>query len=256
MQSILVFKKAIAMTSIQQAIVDQASKLKPGQIFTVEDLPPHCRDNSMAASKALSRLTAKGVIKRYRRGLYYAPRMTTLGDAGPVTEDVIERLFLMDGLKRTGYLTGGAAFLNLKISTQVSNTLTVATVSFNRLTRRSDGNIRYIKGYVEDFQPEDVPLLQALDTLRLIRKAPGANCTQVLQGVSSYVSRLSLPQKFRMLQFALRYPPRTRALMGAISQNLGIDGWEELKSSIRPAFRYQLPVSPKTLPNKTAWGMV
>ena len=43
-----------------------------------------------AAAKALSRMAARGVIKRYKKGMYYKPKQTIFGEIKPSEEELLK----------------------------------------------------------------------------------------------------------------------------------------------------------------------
>ncbi len=70
--------------------LDQLKKhLRPGQVYRREDLTQW----SSSVDRHLKALTAQGVLKKLRTGLYYFPRMFEFGEA-PADENTLVQAFL------------------------------------------------------------------------------------------------------------------------------------------------------------------
>src|SRR5438067_8672393 len=71
------------------AVAKQRLATGPGSLIRASDLrgtPPS------AASRALSRLAREGLIRRARKGLYYVPRMTLIGESSPSETAILQKL--------------------------------------------------------------------------------------------------------------------------------------------------------------------
>ena len=69
------------------------------------------------------------------------------------------------------------------------------------------------------------------------------------------VAGLDEEQQLKLVQYALRYAPYVRALLGAIMENTGASEiiTEPLRQSLNGISKYRLPISEDTLPNKINW---
>ena len=60
-----------------------------------------------------------------------------------------------------------------------------------------------------------------------------------------------------MAQYAIKYTPRTRALLGAVLKELGL--WEQsfkLKETLNPMTKYKVGISKDILPSKEYWNII
>ena len=77
--------------------------------------------------KEFNKLCESGKIIKYEKGLYYVPTKTLLGDSLLDPKKVIEKKYINSGQEIIGYYSG-VTFLNqLRISTQMSNTIEIYT---------------------------------------------------------------------------------------------------------------------------------
>lgn len=77
--------------------------------------------------KGFNKLCESGKIIKYEKGLYYVPTKTLLGDSLLDPKKVIEKKYINSGQEIIGYYSG-VTFLNqLRISTQMPNTIEIYT---------------------------------------------------------------------------------------------------------------------------------
>lgn len=73
------------------------------------------------------RLEKDKKIKRYKKGIYYKPKVTMFGEVGIDTEQLILKQYIKKDDKINGYLTGPVVWNNWDITTQVPNRTWIAT---------------------------------------------------------------------------------------------------------------------------------
>ena len=88
-----------------------------GRVFSISDFAIDPQYD-MALAKLLSRMSAKGEIKKIAKGKYYKPQRTPLGTLSPVTAELVKDFLEKDG-KMTGYITGTQAFSAMGIGSQI-----------------------------------------------------------------------------------------------------------------------------------------
>lgn len=78
---------------------------------------------------------------------------------------------------------------------------------------------------------------------------------EAINRLRAIVKELNEKQTASLLKYALKYPPRVRALVGAILENLGskAQGIEKLKDSLNPLTIIKLGVKESELPTKSNW---
>ena len=188
----------------------------PDRLWTFPDFKD--LDSPLAVAAALSRLSRAGFIQRVRRGVYYRSKPTVFGETKPQAEAVVEAVAKRNGVNT---MPGGPAFYNrLGLTDQVSGAVTVA--ADRPLALRTVQGVP-VKAVVRPLR------LQAgirsdervvLDVLRQPDGVPGASVADVLQRIKSLLKNRQLDLK-RLVRFAGPEPPRVRAILGAIGDDLG-----------------------------------
>jgi len=125
------------MESIQANIEHKISRLKKGSLFFPTDF--RGEGSSAAIKMALSRLTAKGKVKRLSHGIYYVPeRDRVLGELYPDPEKVAEAVAKKEKVRIRP--TGSQALHKLGLTTQVPTKMTYLTDGERRQIKM--GNLR------------------------------------------------------------------------------------------------------------------
>lgn len=187
-----------------------------------------------AAAQALSRLTRAGVLERLSKGVYYKNRPTALGRSRPNPSE-IHKL----AAKHAPVFPSGLAAANLLgFSTQTGRRNEVST-SAGSLPRKLIGQDTVIyarrPAAWNTLSPEDAALLEFLrcggETSELSRE----------QTIQRTLALLSKKGRFsRLLKVADTEPPRVRAMLGAIGEQLGKrpGALRRLRDSLNPFSKY------------------
>lgn len=212
-------------------------------------------DQLVTAAQSLSRLTRKGVISRLSRGKYYKPQQSKFGKSRPREAAIVNALTVKQN-KRIGYLTGLSVYNQLGLTSQVSNTLVIATTNPLQPKEIEGYNVKYVKRNVT-FLEEDIPLLQLLDALRDIKTIPDADPNDSFKILKERIADLSKVKRERLISLALSFNPGTRALLGALIEN-NFSGVKvsKLKQSINRLSVFETGVSSELLPNKQSWNLI
>lgn len=212
-------------------------------------------DQFVTAAQSLSRLTRKGVISRLSRGKYYKPQQSKFGNSRPRESAIVNALTIRQN-KRIGYLTGLSVYNQLGLTSQVSNTLVIATASPLQPKKIEGYNVKYVRRNV-DFLDEDIPLLQLLDALRDIKTIPDSKPDDSLKILKGYIADLPKVKKERLTELALSFNPATRALLGALIENyFSAVKVSKLRRSINRLSLFETGVSSEALPNKHSWNLI
>lgn len=229
-------------------------RLPKGYIFTYADFLTDV-SRKEAVIKALNRMTASGKIAKLSKGKYYKPESTPFGNLRPNQSQVVKDL-LEDNGKITGYLTGYSFYNQLGLTTQVSNTIQIGKNFVRPNFKRERYSIVFIvqKNVITK---KNIPFLQLLDAIRYIKKIPDAgidiSCKKFLAIIKNYSNK----EINTMVRLALKYPPATRALLGAILEQLQKAGAaEKLFKSLNPITTYKLPGAAKVLSATKKWNIV
>ncbi len=232
-------------------ITKQVEKIPSGIIFSSRDF--FLKPNSMeAVSATFSRLASKGIIKRFSKGKYFKPTEGMFGEV-PLQENEILNSILKENGKILGYLSGTVAYNKMGLTTQISNEYTIATYEFRKPIQKGRIRAKFVKAYA-DIEENNIPLLQLLDSIKDINNIPGIDANAALELIKIKVKALALKEVKALTQLALKYPPATRALTGALLELLEYPTLsKKLLMSLNFLSKYKLGLIEKTLPNRNNW---
>ncbi len=225
-----------------------------GYVFTYADFTTEVNQKE-AVIKALNRLVVLGKLAKLSKGKYYKPESTLFGNLQPNQTQVVKDLLEENG-KIAGYLTGYSIYNQLGLTTQVSNTIQIAKNQVRPNFKRERYTIAFVK-QKNTITKENIPLLQLLDSIRYIKKIPDtsleASCKRFLAILNNFTDK----EINTVVRLALKYPPATRALLGALLDNLQLGKvTEPLLKSLNPITKYKLAGVSKALSGNEKWNIV
>ena len=187
-----------------------------------------------AVAQALSRLTRSGTIDRLSKGIYYRTRQTTFGNSRPNPAAMQE----LASRRKTVFPAGIAAANLLGFTTQNAARSEVATSSLS-LPRKLVG----AETVVHTRRPEAWANLSdsdaaLLDFLRQRAKATELSPRATVQRVLDLMSEEGRFE--RLFKVAQSEPPRVRAMLGALGEQLGKNpkALKKLRSLLNPLSRF------------------
>ena len=187
-----------------------------------------------AVAQALSRFTRQGLLERLSKGVYYSARKTALGKSRP-NPAAIQKL----ASRRTAFFPSGIAAANrLGFTTQTTRRPEVATTA-NSLPRKLVGSTTI----VHTRRPAAWATLSETDAalLDFLRRGGATSELSREETVRRTLSLLSEKDRFkRLLKVADFEPPRVRAMLGAIGQQLGKSrgALRRIRDSLNPFSRF------------------
>lgn len=226
--------------------------LSEGKTFGYDDLCLAKKDYATAA-KALERLQKEGLIKKVSKGVFYKAEQTIFGELKPDYNELL-RPYLFENGKRIAYETGTSLYNRLGLTTQMAFRIKIASrgkrININRENLKADA----VKSYAE-VTDSNYETLGLLDAFKDIKKIPDCSTEQAIRRLSAIIKELNNKQTASLLKYALVYPPRVRALVGAVLENMGskVQGIEKLKESLNPLTTIKLGVKESELPTKSNW---
>ena len=224
-----------------------------GYVFTYEDFYDEVKKKE-AIIKALNRMADSGKIAKLSKGKYYKPEKTPFGKLQPNQYQVVKDLMAEDG-DITGYLTGYSIYNELGLTTQVSNTIQIGKNVVRPKLKRGKYTIRFVR-QKNTITKENIPLLQILDSVRYIKKIPDTSIAKSTKRLKTIISDLADENKQTMVRLAKKYPPSTRALLGAILEESGhIEYTQKLRSSLNPITTYNLSGASDVLSTADKWNI-
>ncbi len=249
------------MTSIQSnSIADSVRRRirhgKRGRTWTAADFDDL---NRTAVATELSRLYRKGELQRVRRGVYYRPKETVLGDSSADPEAITDALLAKKGIKAVR--GGRGEYHRLGFSTQVPNVITRAADRRVRLDNIKGIRVRVHERPLNQQKGITGAERTVLDALREVDKVPAVTADFVIARLQALISGKQLDFA-RLARFALVEPPRVRALLGAIGENLvrqgesiGDEDMMKLRQSLNPLTTYHVWGLESALPTATEWNI-
>jgi hypothetical protein len=214
------------MASVRRRIEQGGERL-----WRLEDF----RDCSFnAAAQALSRLKREGIIERLSKGIYYRPRTSSFGKSRPNPASIQK----LASTRKRVFPAGTAAANLLGFSTQAASRNEVATIALS-LPRKLFGS----KTIVHTRRPESWVSLSDEDAalLDFLRRGGRTSELSPEDTTRRTLSLLSRSGRFeRLLKVARSEPPRVRAILGAIGEQLGKKRatLEPLRGSLNPFSRF------------------
>ena len=109
------------------------------------------------------------------------------------------------------------------------------------------------KSYV-DVTEDNYLLLGLLDALKDLRKIPDVNIEAAITIMRDRITKLEESQIKMIIDFALHYPPRVRALLGAVLETAGErSDLQELRDSLNPFTSFKMGITPDKLITAPKW---
>jgi len=229
-------------------------RLPKGYVFTYADFTTGV-NRKEAVIKALNRMVESGKIAKLSKGKYYKPENSAFGNLQPNQSQVVKDLLEENG-KITGYLTGYSIYNQLGLTTQVSNTIQIGKNEVRPNFIRERYTISFVK-QKNTITKENFPLLQLLDAIRYIKKIPDASVENSCKRFLAIIRNLTDKEIITLVRLALKYPPVTRALLGALLEELQLSkDTKSLYKSLNPITKYKLAGAAKSISTSEKWNIV
>ncbi len=239
--------------TLASQIQAKIKKLPKGKTFGYADLGI-AKEDFQTAAKSLERLQKEGVIKKLSKGVFYKPEQTVFGELQPDYSEQL-RPYLFENGKRIAYETGYSLYNRMGLTTQMAFRIKIASrskrISINRGSLKADA----VKSYAEVTEA-NYELLGFLDAIKDIKRIPDCSVSQAVKIISGKIKKLSEKQILDLVKYALLYPTRVRALVGAMLENLNIQAnTEKLKQSLNPLTKVKLGLKETELPTIKNWNI-
>jgi hypothetical protein len=208
----------------------------------------------ITAAKALERLIKKGAIKKVSKGTFYKPKMTVFGELKPSDMEIL-RPYLFQGKKRIAYITGTFLYNQLGLTTQMAFRIKIASLSKRIYINTGAIKATPVKSYAE-VTDKNYELLGFLDAMKDLKIIPDSDTHSAITILSSIIKNLNEKQTGEIIRYALRYPPRVRALLGAILEQLNRKrGIQKLKESLNPLTHFKMGLNKTNLKTAVNWNI-
>ncbi|MBL4656044.1 MAG: hypothetical protein JKY33_09510 [Bacteroidia bacterium] len=234
-------------------IANTIDRLAKGYVFTYGDFVTDVNKKE-AVIKALNRMATSGKISKLAKGKFYKAETTVFGTLQPSRYQIVKDLLEVDG-KTVGYLTGYGIYNQLSLTTQVSNTIQIGKNEVRPRFKRERYAIALVK-QKNTITKENIPLLQILDAIRYIKKIPDTSTASACTRFLAILNEQSETGKAILVRLAQKYPPATRALLGALLEEIGKKLiTESLYTSLNPITKYELRGAAKVLSATEKWNI-
>lgn len=238
---------------VVEKIVRKINRMQEGTTFKYKQLGIDQSEYS-AAAKALERLIKKGIVKRVSTGVFYKPKQSAFGELRPREEELLKPYLFEDG-KRMAYITGGALYNRMGLTTQIPKTIKIASKAKRVTTKIGKTQVKPVKSYV-DVSNENYYLLEILDALKDFKTIPDMDKKSAITLLKNKISKLAENDISKMIRSAIKYPPRAKALLGAILEFSKIEnGILALKANLNPLTTYKIGIKEETLPTAPQWNI-
>lgn len=249
-----IFVEMIFM-KISDNVKCKINKLPRGYVFTYRNFVSEVNVGE-AVVKYLNRMAASGKINKLSKGKYYKPKKTVFGTLLPNQYQIVKDLLEKNG-KQVGYITGYSMYNALGLTTQVSNTIQIGKREIRPAFTRGRFKIAFIK-QKNIITKNNIALLQLLDAIRYVKKIPDTTLDASCVRFMALLRKLSPSEQIKCIKLALNYSPATRALLGALLQEIGCKAKNELqklRNTLNPITIYKLTISDTVLPNAKSWNI-
>ncbi|GAB4458632.1 MAG: DUF6088 family protein [Bacteroidales bacterium] len=238
---------------ITDYVENRINKLPKGYVFTYSDIVQDVNQKE-AVIKALNRMVKAGKLAKLAKGKFYRPENSPFGNLEPIPQEVVKDLLTAKG-NITGYLTGYSIYNQLGLTTQTSNTIQIGKNEIRPTLKRGPYIISFIK-QKNNITKENIKLLQLLDAIKFIKKIPDTTVEKSCKQIVYLLNELQESDINRLISLALKYPPSTRALLGAMLDSVQKKvNTDKLYHSLNPITKYKLPEVKSVLPSADKWNI-
>lgn len=239
---------------VTEYVQDKINNLPKGYVFTYEDFISTANKQE-AVIKTLNRLAKAGKISKLSKGKFYKPEQSPFGDLLPDEYQIVKDLVEKDG-KLIGYITGPSIYNQLGLTTQLSNVIQIGGPNVRPATKRGKYKLTFVR-QKNTLSKENIPLLQILDAIKNIKKIPDAPIDDSCRRLMVIISELSTENIKTLLRLAQKYPPSTRALLGALIEQVKPEiATKALINSLNPITTYKFGISKEVLAKSSKWNIV
>lgn len=236
---------------IAQKIENQIKEIPEGLTFGYQNLVIE-KNEYKAAYKTIERFVTSGRLGKTQKGVFYKPKQTVFGALKPSDNELLKHYLFKDG-QRVAYITGTRLYNEMGLTTQVPFIVTIASKTRRNVVTIGKMTIKPAKSYV-DVTNENYYLLGILDAIKDFNNILDKDSHSVIAILSNKVRELNTEKTKELIQYALKYPPRVRALLGAIVENTGkIVALERITKSLNPLSTYKYGIDNAVLTNISKW---
>ncbi len=242
------------MTSLSTKIQEQIRSLPEDVSFGYDELVITAEEYQSTA-KVLERLQKKGVIKRLSKGLFYKPKKTVFGEKKPDEQQILKSYFYRNG-QRIAYITGTYLYNQMGLTTQIPAIIQIASRDRRIFVNRGTVKATPVKSYV-DVTDDNYQMLGVLDALKDLKDIPDLDIKSAITILEKQLNAYNDEQLDKLIGYALKYPPRVRALLGALLSDMKKRApvTKKLKDSLNPLTVFKVGINIAILQTASEWNI-
>ncbi len=239
--------------NLSKKIEEKIKSINEGETFTYKQLEID-KSEYQSAAKSIERLIKKGVIKRVSPGIFFKPKQTVFGELLPNEKEMLKP-YLFENGKRIAYVTGVYLYNKLGLTNQIPQIIKISSRKKEIKVNKANIKIKPGKSYV-DVTNKNYQYLEILDAIKDLKRIPDFKPESGIKVLINILKGLKNEEINKMIRLSLNYPPRTRALLGALLEEIGKkDNLEELQNSLNPFSEYSFGINKKILKTVENWNI-
>jgi hypothetical protein len=141
------------------------------------------------------------------------------------------------------------------LTTQIPKEISIASNKKRIYISRGNIKAKAVRSYFE-VTDENYKLLDLLDALKDFKRISDINKKSAIKILTSKILELENNKRKELIEIALEYPPRVRAFLGALLENIDTKtDTESLEDSLNPLSEYKLGLTKDILPTVEKWNI-
>ena len=241
--------------TISKQIEQTIERIPYGKAFTIADLG-FPAETWEAVRLKLLRMVGQGKLNKAGKGRYFKAETSIFGDVPLSTEELVKDILYNEGGEIQGYLTGYSIWNAMGLTTQIPGVIEIGINGRKGNLKRGLMKVRFIP-QSNPITKENVHLLQILDAIKFSKRIPDAMPGESLKRIKAFIANLSSGEQRELITLAEKYPPRVRALIGAIMEEFGLSGEVTgLFKSLNPLTTYKFGVGKPCIANPEKWHIL
>jgi hypothetical protein len=226
----------------------KTQSLSLGEVLTSDDFPIVLRNTT---NKILNRLANEGVIARLKRGVYSTCKNTRFGQAKATPLQVLSQEIVHDDNKCFG---GLFLFNQLGLTTQIPTTIEILNNRSSYLSNVGNTRVRYIR-IRQKITRNTKEAIQFLEVIKKMVHVPDGDISKIIAWLNSELRNSEQKKIKKIVAAAIEYPPRVRAILGALLENIDYELSKKLKYSLKSNSFYHVGTLVNHLKNSQLWDL-
>ncbi|MDX6191989.1 hypothetical protein SGQ83_21775 [Flavobacterium sp. Fl-318] len=242
-----------SIIKVTNKIINKINQINKGDLFGYEIFELSSSE-AIAGYKVLSRLSGKGIIKRAKKGYYYKPIFSAFGEQKP-KENLLLDLYLFKKEEQVAYVTGIRLYNRLGLIPDTPSFIHIASLDKQIKGKIGSVTLKPSKSYVQ-VSSNAIKYLELLDVIKDLNIIPGLQKKEALGYLKKEFHNFTTVEIKNLINYGLSYPPKVRALLGALLEEIQIDSqlYTDLRKSIKSSSNsFQCGINKELLSTANSW---